>query len=102
MNFYVFFLDQLESEQTSDQAVHDFLRLYSTNQMANSLFTNHITYDDFLSGFHVVAYDLTSAQDSGSTAFTSPSVRVGKYFSQIKKMRERERDTCAQVLLIDL
>ena len=71
-------VDQLESAQTEDQAVHDFLRLYSTNQMINSRFTCSISYDSFLNGYHIVAYDLTSSQDGGSEAFVNPSVRVGK------------------------
>ena len=70
-------VDQLESSQTEDQAVHDFLRLYSTNQMVNSLFTCSISYDAFMNGYHIVAYDLTSSQDGGSEAFVNPSVRVG-------------------------
>lgn len=71
-------VDQLESTQTEDQAVHDFLRLYSTNQMINSLFTCSISYDSFMNGYHIVSYDLTSSQDGGSEAFVNPSVRVGK------------------------
>ena len=30
-----------------------------------------------MNGYHIIAYDLTSAQDGGSEAFTNPSVRVG-------------------------
>ena len=77
-SFVQFFTDQLESIQSEDQANHDFLRLYTTNQMLNSLFTCSISYDAFMNGYHIVAYDLTSSQDAGSEAFVNPSVRVGK------------------------
>lgn len=46
--------------------------------MINSLFTCSISYDAFMNGYHIVAYDLTSSQDAGSEAFVNPSVRVGK------------------------
>ena len=77
-SFVYLFTDQLESIQSEDQATHDFLRLYTTNQMVNSLFTCSISYDAFMNGFHIIAYDLTSSQDAGSEAFVNPSVRVGK------------------------
>jgi hypothetical protein len=30
-----------------------------------------------MNGYHIIAYDLTTAQDGGSEAFANPSVRVG-------------------------
>jgi hypothetical protein len=74
--------------QTADQAKQDFFRLMNTNQMVNSLFTNAISYESFMNGYHIIAYDLTTAQDGGSEAFANPSVRVGKtYFAMHKILR---------------
>jgi hypothetical protein len=72
--------DQLISVQSTDQAKQDFFRLMNTNQMVNSLFTNAISYESFMNGYHIIAYDLTTAQDGGSEAFANPSVRVGKTY----------------------
>jgi hypothetical protein len=33
-----------------------------------------------MNGYHIIAYDLTTAQDGGSEAFANPSVRVGKTY----------------------
>jgi hypothetical protein len=77
-------VDHIESTQTEDQAVQDFLRLYSTNQMINSLFTCSISYDAFMNGYHILAYDLTSSQDGGSVSFVNPSVRVGHLRARLK------------------
>jgi hypothetical protein len=70
--------------QTADQAKQDFFRLMNTNQMVNSLFTNAISYESFMNGYHIIAYDLTTAQDGGSEAFANPSVRVGKTYHNSK------------------
>jgi len=75
----LFFLDQLISQQSKDQAKQDFFRLMNTNQLVNSLFTNSISYEAFMNGYHIIAFDLTTAQDGGSEAFATPSVRVGNY-----------------------
>ncbi len=69
--------DQLESEQTEDECLHDFLRLNSTNQMVNSLFSNSISYDAFRQGYFIGAWDLTTSQDGGGLSFVSPSIRIG-------------------------
>ena len=58
--------------------MHDFLRLYQSNQMVNTLYTSGISYEMFRHGYHIVAYDLTTGLDGGTEAFSSPSVRVGK------------------------
>ena len=34
-----------------------------------------------MNGYHIIAYDLTTAQDGGSEAFANPSVRVGNTIS---------------------
>ena len=82
----MYFSDHLESIQTEDECMHDFLRLFQTDQQLNSLFSNGINYEQFRHGFHIVAYDLTSGMDAGTEAFSSPSVRVGKHFSIIQKV----------------
>jgi hypothetical protein len=84
INCCLFVSDQLISVQTADQAKQDFFRLMNTNQMVNSLFTNAISYESFMNGYHIIAYDLTTAQDGGSEAFANPSVRVGKTYHNSK------------------
>ncbi len=37
-----------------------------------------------MNGYHIIAYDLTTAQDGGSEAFANPSVRVGKTYHNSK------------------
>ena len=85
-------VDQMESVQTEDQAVPDFLRLYSTNQMIDSLFTCSISYDAFMNGYHIVSYDLTSSQDGGCVAFVNPSVRVGHLRARLQFSDTIEKD----------
>ena len=85
-------LDQMESLQTEDQAVPDFLRLYSTNQMIDSLFTCSISYDAFMNGYHIVYYDLSSSQDGGCVAFVNPSVRVGHLRARLQFSDTIEKD----------
>ncbi len=58
--------------------MHDFLRLFQTDQQLNTLYTSGITYEMFRHGYHIVSYDLTSSLDGGTEEFTSPSVRVGE------------------------
>jgi hypothetical protein len=51
--------------------------------MNNSSFINiyflyfRLSYEDFLGGYYICAYDLSTSMDTGE-AFTVPSVKVGK------------------------
>lgn len=69
-------VDQFESVQTEDQAIQDYLRLYNTNKQANSLFTCGISYEEFLRGFFISGFDLSTASDS-SNPYGVPTVKSG-------------------------
>jgi hypothetical protein len=69
-------VDQLESKCSKDQAMADFVRLYNTSGMANSLHSNNINYDAFLNGCFICAYDLSSSGICGST-YALPTVKTG-------------------------
>ena len=69
-------VDQLGSKCSKDQAMADFVRLYNTSGMANSLHSNNINYDAFLNGCFICAYDLSSSGICGST-YALPTVKTG-------------------------
>lgn len=69
-------VDQLESTCTKDQGMADFVRLYNTCGMANSLHSMHINYDAFLNGCFICAYDLSSSGICGSS-YALPTVKTG-------------------------
>jgi len=69
-------VDQLDSTCTKDQAMADFVRLYNTCGMANSLHSMHINYDAFMNGCFICAYDLSSSGICGSS-YALPTVKTG-------------------------
>jgi hypothetical protein len=69
-------VDQLDSTCTKDQSMADFVRLYNTCGMANSLHSMHINYDAFMNGCFICAYDLSSSGICGSS-YALPTVKTG-------------------------
>jgi hypothetical protein len=69
-------VDQFESVQTEDQAIQDYLRLYNTNKQANSLFTCGLSYEEYLKGYFIAGFDLSTASDS-SNPYGVPTVKSG-------------------------
>jgi len=65
------------SNQTENHCTNDFLRLFATNQQLGTLFSAPISYQDFIGGYHIVGFDLSSTGDGGCDAFVSPRVRLG-------------------------
>lgn len=65
------------SAQTSNSAMADFVRLYRTNMLFNTQATNSISFQKFMDGCHVIAYDLTTSNTGGALQYHTPSVRVG-------------------------
>jgi hypothetical protein len=53
-------IDSLSSSQTQFDATHDYLRFLNTAQMLNQLETNGINYQEFLTAYHIVGYDLST------------------------------------------
>jgi hypothetical protein len=89
-------IDSLEDKATADQAMQQFWRMYYFNGQLNSLFSNGLTYSDFLKGYFFCVYDLSTSNKSGSS-YLVPAIRVGhlrmryynnfqyKTFTNIKK-----------------
>ena len=61
----------------------DFVRLYRTNMIQNSIWSNSINYVNFLGLHHILAYDLTTASDGGTLAFATPDTRLGEMKIQL-------------------
>jgi hypothetical protein len=69
-------IDQIEDKQNEDECIQAYWRLFQANGQINSIVTNGISYDDFLNGYFLAAYDLSTSGKSG-TGFVVPSIRVG-------------------------
>lgn len=84
-------LDQMQNRNTEDQAVYDYVRMQTTNGFFNHIASNGINYDDFLHGFYICSYDLSTSNDGANSAYSIPAVRQGDfsvkiYFSQPPKL----------------
>jgi hypothetical protein len=80
-------LDQLNLRSSEDQAVFDYVRLQNTNGFINHTTTNSIEYDDFLHGYYICAFDLSTTNEGANSQYSVPSVRQGNlavsiYFSK--------------------
>lgn len=69
-------LDQIEDDMTEDEVVQMYWRMFNANGMANTLFTNSITMDDFKNGYFFAVYDLSTSSRSGMS-YVIPNIRVG-------------------------
>lgn len=70
-------LDQLTADQTLTHAFVDFLRFNTSNCFLNSLESNGIAYKDYMEGFFIAGFDLSTSAESGDPYYT-PTVRVGQ------------------------
>jgi hypothetical protein len=69
-------IDSMEDKATVDQAMQQFWRMYYFNGQINSLFSNGLTYNDFLKGYFFCVYDLSTSNKAGSS-YLVPAIRVG-------------------------
>jgi len=72
-------IDQLEDFQTADDAMQMFWRMIAFNGLADSPFSNGISYHDFKNGFFFATFDLSTSGKSSGSSFLVPRVRLGKY-----------------------
>ncbi len=80
-------LDQLNLRSSEDQAVFDYVRFQNTNGFINHTTTNSIEYDDYLHGYYICAFDLSTTNEGANSQYSVPSVRQGNlavsiYFSK--------------------
>jgi hypothetical protein len=71
-------LDQFESKQSVDQAMNDYNQLYLTCGLANSLQSCSITYQQFLNGFFISAWDLSTSGFVGNS-YALPNIKTGTF-----------------------
>lgn len=69
-------VDQFNTDQTEEQAMGDFNRLYMTCGLTNALNSNNIRYDAFLGGTFISAWDL-STTGSVSNSYALPNTKTG-------------------------
>jgi hypothetical protein len=69
-------IDSIEDKATVDQAMQQFWRMYYFNGQISSLFSNGLTYSDFLKGYFFCVYDLSTSNKAGSS-YLVPAIRVG-------------------------
>ena len=84
-------LDQFQCRNTVDEAVYDYVRLQTVNGFFNHVQSNNISYEKFLHGYYICAFDLSTANDGSNSNYSVPSVRQGNlslkiYFSQPPKL----------------
>lgn len=73
-------LDQFNSRGTEDEAMSDYVRLQRSINQYNQVISCGISYDHFLRGAFIAAFDLTTNQQPG-LAYAVNTVRTGiKYF----------------------
>lgn len=72
-------IDQIEDNQTQDECIQSFWRMYAFNGQLNSLHTCGISYDEFRRGNYFAVYDLSTSGRCGSN-YVVPSIRfLNKY-----------------------
>lgn len=69
-------IDQIEDDQTEDECVQSFWRLFATNGLINTIHSNNLDYDDFKNGYYFACFDLSTSGHCG-TNYVIPSMRVG-------------------------
>ena len=69
-------IDSIEDKATVDQAMQQFWRMYYFNGQLNSLFSNGLTYSDFLKGNFFCVYNFSTSNKAGSS-YLVPAIRVG-------------------------
>jgi hypothetical protein len=70
-------IDQIDDKSDVDQSMQQYFRMsYFTGQL-NSLYTNGISYEDFLRGYFFAVYDLSTSGRGAGSSFIVPSSRVG-------------------------
>lgn len=73
-------LDQFNSRGTEDEAMSDYVRLQKSINQYNQVISCGISYDHFLRGAFIAAFDLTTNQQPG-LAYAVNTVRTGiKYY----------------------
>lgn len=72
-------LDQLRSRSSQDEAMADYIRLQRTLNQFNQVFSSAISYEHFLRGAYIGAFDLTSNAQPG-LAYAINTVRTGNFF----------------------
>lgn len=68
-------IDQLEDDGTLDQNMSMYFRMFYYNGQMNSMFSNGISYEDFMNGYYFAVFDLSTSGKSGSS-YLVPSIRV--------------------------
>ena len=70
-------IDQIDDKSDVDQSMQQYFRMsYFTGQL-NSLYTNGISYEDFLKGYFFAVYDLSTSGRGAGSSFIVPSSRIG-------------------------
>lgn len=69
-------LDQFNSRGTQDEAMSDYVRLQKSLNQFNQVLANGISYEHFLGGAFIAAFDLTTNQQPG-LAYAVNTVRTG-------------------------
>ena len=72
------FLDQVDLEETKDDCVKTFVKMFYNSGFTDGLFTNGISYEAFRNGYYFNCFDLSTSNRSG-LANVVPAVRVGLY-----------------------
>jgi hypothetical protein len=72
-------LDQFNSRGTEDEAMSDYVRFQKTLNQYNQVISSGISYDHFLKGAFIAAFDLTTNQQPGLT-YAVNTVRTGIKF----------------------
>lgn len=70
-------LDQFSSRGTEDEAMNDYVRLQRCVNQYNQVISCGLSYDHFLKGAFIAAFDLTTNQQPGLT-YAINTVRTGK------------------------
>lgn len=70
-------LDQMSADQTSTHALVDFLKFNAANSFTNNLQSNGIAYKDYMNGYFLAGFDLSTSSECGDPYYT-PTVRVGQ------------------------
>jgi len=75
-------LDQFNSRSTEDEAMSDYVRLQKSLNQFNQVLSCGLTYDHFLKGAFIAAFDLTTNQQPG-LAYAVNTVRTGENYFNI-------------------
>jgi len=78
-------LDQFNSRGTEDEAMPDYVRLQKSLNQFNQVLSCGLTYDHFLKGAFIAAFDLTTNQQPG-LAYAVNTVRTGKILFYLKNL----------------